>query len=85
MALVANKLVKNTIVMGLEIVSRNTEVKLVRRLVEFVSMFQKPHIIIVLIIIIPNIIRTIELIIQNIFLNFLFSSNFPTPTIASVI
>jgi len=84
MAFVANKLVKNTIVIGLEIVRRNTEVKLVRRSVEIASIFEKFHIIIFLIMIIPNIISTIELIIQNIFLNFFFSSNFPTPNIVSV-
>ena len=85
-AFTVNKLVKKTIVIGLEIVIRKTEEKLVIRLLVLLILVvetllsNNP-----LSISMPNIVKITELIIPNIFLNLGFSSSFPIPNIASEI
>ena len=73
-------------VIGLEIVRKKTDAKLDKRLVELVvTAVDIPLLVLPLMIKTPKIISTIELIIPNIFLTFLFSNSFPIPKIANMI
>lgn len=76
---------KNTIDIGLEIASKKTEVKLESRFAVFTTVPEITLPIAQLTIIPQKIIKTIELIIPNIFLTFLLSSNSPTPNVERAI
>ena len=84
-AFVVNKLVKKTIVIGLESVRRKIDKKLENRFVECTRVSTLNQLIAPLIILIPKIIKTIELQIQKIYFIFLCSNNFPIPKMARVI
>ena len=65
---------------------RKTDVKLVKRFEEFVSKpVERPVPITSLMIMTPNMMRTIELTIPKIILTLFFSRKYPMPKIASVI
>ena len=85
MAFALNKLVKNIMVMGFDIVRKKAERKLHTIFVDGISIFVDVFPSVFSIIMIPNIINTIELMIPNVFFIFLFSSNFQLPNIANMI